>query len=409
MAFYFITLHQVPFHPDESTQIFMSDDVDLFFSKPSSLLYAKNDQTDPKQTYRFLDSPLTRYAIGIARNLTDQPALASDWDWTKSWSENQAAMPDPALLVIARFSVAFVFPLSVLLLFFITRKLFSTDTALLASFMLMSNAVILLHTRRAMAESLMVFFMLLSIWVIFSLKPNRFFLSAIPIALAINTKQSLLFLIPAAILITLFNQTISWAKVKQLALFIFLILLITFILNPILWNNPIEAASLMLEKRADLLASQVAAIQSVSPDFVLTSPLERLLGYLAQTFITAPAYQDVANYQRDLQPAIQHYQQTILHIGILRSLLPGIILFVVSLMGFIFILLEKQRQTLSFLLLFGLALIEVLIVFPIPFQRYYLPLYPFVSVFISFFITRLFWGFKQLLNPAARTKEQTSG
>ncbi len=177
----------------------MSDDVDLFFSNPSSLFYAKTANDDPKQTYRFLDSPMTRYTIGLWRTINGQPPLDQDWDWSGDWEENQAAIPNSGLLFIARLSVSIVFPLSVLLVFFITRKLFTLPTALLSSFLFMTNAVILLHTRRAMAESLMIFFMLFSIWIIFLIKDEHFFLAAIPIALAINTKQSLLFLIPAAV------------------------------------------------------------------------------------------------------------------------------------------------------------------------------------------------------------------
>ncbi len=237
MGFYFININKVPFHPDETTQIYMSDDVDLFFSKPSSLFYSKTANYDQKQTYRLLDSPLTRYTIGFWRKISNQPILGQDWNWSASWKKNQLAIPDPALLFIARLGVAIVFPFSVLLLFFITRKLFSTTTAVIASFLFMSNAIILLHTRRAMAESLMLFFMLLSIWVIFNLKPSNFFLAAIPVAFAINTKQSLLFLIPAAVVVYLFRIKISWSVLKS----IFFFLLTSSFVHRIIKSRPLES------------------------------------------------------------------------------------------------------------------------------------------------------------------------
>lgn len=396
MVFYYINLDVVPFHPDESTQIFMSDDVDLFFSEPSSLFYSKKAANDQKQSYRFLDSPLTRYTIGIWRHLTNQPTLQKDWNWSANWKDNQSAIPNPSLLFFARFGVSLVYPFSVLLLFLITRKLFSVEAAVIAGLLFMFNSVILLHTRRAMAESLMLFFMLLSIWMIFSVKPHLYYLSAIPIAFAINTKQSLLFLIPASILIYLIKTKFTWSLLKQIVLFLILIFLITGFLNPVLWNRPIEAARIMIDKRAALLESQLETIHFVSPEFILDTPFERLVGFIAQTYITPPAYQDVANYEDYLEPSIQRYNRNFFHQGVFRSIIPGIIFFVLSIIGFIIVLSDKQIDKISFLILFLLALGEILYAFPIPFQRYYLPLYPFIFVLIAVFFTKLFIGLKQM-------------
>jgi 4-amino-4-deoxy-L-arabinose transferase-like glycosyltransferase len=395
MGFYYLNLNLVPFHPDESTQIFMSDDVDLFFSEPSSLFYSKKAVSDQKQSYRFLDSPITRYTIGFWRFLTNQPALKQDWNWSANWNDNQSAIPNPSLLFFARLGVSLVFPFSVLLLFLITRRLFSIETAVFAGLLFMFNAVILLHTRRAMAESLMLFFMLLSIWLIYIIKPHHFYLTAIPIAFAINTKQSLLFLIPASIFIYLIRIKISWSAIKQLIFSLILIILITVSLNPVLWNRPIEAARIMVDKRAALLESQLEVIHFVSPEFILDTPFERLVGFIAQTFITPPAYQDVANYQDYLEPSIQRYEQNLFHQGIFRSVIPGVIFFVLSIIGFIIVLLDWQKDKIGFLVLFLLALGEILYAFPIPFQRYYLPLYPFIFILIAIFFTKLLNGIKQ--------------
>ena len=50
LVFFFATIQQVPFHPDEATQIYMSHDVDLLFSNPSSLIY------HPETTHYHLSS-----------------------------------------------------------------------------------------------------------------------------------------------------------------------------------------------------------------------------------------------------------------------------------------------------------------------------------------------------------------
>ncbi len=173
--------------------------------------------------------------------------------------------------------------------------------------------------------------------------------------------------------------------------------MITVLLNPILWNHPLEAGQNLFEKRANLLNAQLEVIGSVSPDFILNTPVKRLVGFIAQSFITPPAYQDVANYQVNLQPSIQQYEQFLFHFGIFRSAIPGVILFVFSIIGFFFILHDQDKSKIGFLVLYLLALFEVLYVFPIPFQRYYLPLYPFIFIFISVFFTKVFISLKQFV------------
>ena len=78
-------LASVPFHPDESTQIFMSADIDTLFSNPPDLFWSAAKTQDVRQTYHELDAPLARYLIGFGRKIAGLPALPVDWDWSKSW------------------------------------------------------------------------------------------------------------------------------------------------------------------------------------------------------------------------------------------------------------------------------------------------------------------------------------
>ena len=65
--FYLWGMNLVPFHPDESTQIFMSQDPFDFIKDPLSLSYSPDTELTSKMTYRAIDMPLTRYLIGFAR------------------------------------------------------------------------------------------------------------------------------------------------------------------------------------------------------------------------------------------------------------------------------------------------------------------------------------------------------
>ena len=151
--FYLGGVQSVPFHPDESTAIFMSSDFETFFSKPSSLFWNPNNEQDLRQHYRELDAPLTRYLIGFGRWVTGQPATTNDWNWSASWDSNQqsGALPDPRLLLIARLSVAILFPFDLLLIFDAVRSMGNQLTAWASVILFVLNALILLHTRRAMA------------------------------------------------------------------------------------------------------------------------------------------------------------------------------------------------------------------------------------------------------------------
>ncbi len=121
---------QVPFHPDESTQIFMSSDVETIFSNVRALFWSPDLPPDSRMDYRLLDAPIPRYLIGLGRLLTHQSPLPVDWNWSLSWDENLSAgaFPTNMLLLTAHLSVAWVFPISLLLLWSILSKQFSKLT-----------------------------------------------------------------------------------------------------------------------------------------------------------------------------------------------------------------------------------------------------------------------------------------
>jgi len=385
---YFNSLPDVPFHPDESTQIFMSKDVRLLFNNTSELFYEDNPVDQVEQNYRLLDAPVTKYTIGTFLIFNGLQSLKSDWDWTKTWDENKSSIPTTAQLLTSRISIALFFPISILLFFLLLKEFFKDKYLIitLGIVMFAFNSLLLLHTRRSMAESPLIFFLLLSLYALLKLPKRYLYFSSIPIALAINSKQTLLFLIPLAILLIILNYKNQLVKLLiQCILFFILISGIHIALNPITWSDPIKTLSTMVKIRRELTMDQKLAIQSVSPEFIVETFPEKLIAYIGQLYILEPQPQEIGNYDSELRNSITHYFNNTLFKGLLRTMATGVIYFMISIIGLFSS--SKLLSNKNKLILMGgwiLFSIEVLLFNQIPFQRYYLPAIPFTIILFLF-------------------------
>jgi len=395
MFFYFKNLVIVPFHPDESTQIYMSKDVELLLNHTTDLYFQETVQNSIEQDYRLLDAPLTKYFIGIFRIIFKLESIPFDWDWSKSWNDNQKAIPGNQLLLISRLSSAIFFPFSIVLFALIVKEVFKTENLLifLSLILFAFNSLLLLHTRRAMAESSMIFFLLLSLLTLTKIPNKWFFLSSVPIALAINAKQILIFLIPLAILLLIWifkNQFKNF--MMQFILFFVLLVGVFLILNPIAWKQPIQVAKQMVNQRIELSRNQIDAIETVSPEFLTNSFSKRSVAFIAQLFILQPIPQEISNYQEYLNQSIVDYFKNPLHRGFIRNLFGGTIYLVLFLIGFYKSISSLPTKfKLIFLSGFILFSLEILLSLAIPFQRYYLPSIPFTIFFAMI-------GLRQIIN-----------
>lgn len=395
MFFYFKNLLNVPFHPDESTQIFMSKDVELLFNNTTDLYFQEAPQDSIEQNYRLLDAPLPKYFIGIFRIIFKIETNPFDWDWSKSWTENQNAIPGNQLLLISRISAAIFFPFSIVLFAFISKEVFKSDNLLffLSLILFAFNSLLLLHARRAMAESSMIFFLLLSLLTLFKIPVKWFFLASVPIALAINAKQILFFLVPIAIILLIFNfKNQLKILIGQITLFVVLLVGIFLILNPIAWKQPVIVVKQMLNQRLELSHNQVDAIASVSPEFLTTSFSKRSVAFIAQLFILQPSPQEISNYQEYLNQSIVDYFKNPLHRGFIRNLFSGTIYLLLFIIGF-YKSISLCPVNFKFIFLIGFILfsLEILMSLTIPFQRYYLPAIPFIIIFAMI-------GLRQIIN-----------
>ncbi|MCE1253920.1 MAG: glycosyltransferase family 39 protein, partial [Anaerolineae bacterium] len=270
----------------------MSSDVDNVFNSMDSLFWNPENH-DLQQQYRLLDAPLTRYLIGIARQLFNQPGLENDWNWSLSWEQNQSmhAYPNRQLLWISRLSVAWLSIFSLIFFFDFTRQLTNPLLAFLASLYLAFNPLFLLHTRRAMAESALLFFSILSVWLI--IRFARFpVLIGLGCALAFCAKQSAIFLLIPAVYGTTFLIS-KPLRLKQEGIILFQLFvtfgLTIFILNPFMWKDPIQAINASFEQRVSLTQQQTNQILLVSPEKQTDSFPQKMAALLGALFFQEPA------------------------------------------------------------------------------------------------------------------------
>jgi 4-amino-4-deoxy-L-arabinose transferase-like glycosyltransferase len=398
---FFSGLMAVPFHPDESTNIYMSSDLNQLFNNPNGLIWHSNQSIDLQTHYRLVDPPLTRYLIGIVRSILNVQPLKVDWNWSMSWQQNAAigSLPSTSQLLAGRMVSAIFFPFSLLLVFLLGRQIHSSPAGWAALLFFASSSLVLLHTRRAMAEPALVFFCLLSLWVIIRY-PDHPWVSAIPLALAFNAKYSAApFVLVGVVNIIWRTKPLRIREMMEDLGFFFLIFVgITFALNPFLWGDPIQAFLAAIGERQSLVTSQTAALAAIRPDLVSSSWWNHLQMDIVQLFFAPLSIQDIGNYTVDLQQASQIYLANPLH-QLWRGLLPGSLFLFCSLIG-LYLSVQgtfKHSQTLrANVLILMAALAEIAglsLLITLPFQRYVLPLVPFVCLWsgisIAFFLSRI--------------------
>ncbi len=390
----------VPFHPDESTQLFTSSDVELFVRQPSALFWQPSQKSDPRQRYRELDAPFTRGLIGLARLVSASPALPVDWDWSKTWDQNQeaGALPSPALLLTGRMAAAALFPFSVLFLFLAVRRATNEFTAWGAALLLACNALVLLHTRRAMAEGALLFTTTLTLWSLVRAEKQPW-VTALPAALAFCAKQTLAALAPIGLIAILWpplpserTKTSPWLhRIKQVVFYGGLMILVIGLLNPFLWQQPIPALQAAIKARGELAAAQTGD----RPEQALNTPALKLIGMIGALYLTPPIFAETGNYLDNTRAAETAYLANPLH-RMFRSIPAGGILFTINLFGFLVACVQVRRQEQGqkrrLVLLIAATVFQtlaLLVLIPLPWQRYYLPAVPYACLWTAYGLDQL--------------------
>jgi len=401
--FYLWGISLVPFHPDESTQIFMSQDLFDFKKDPLSLSYSPDTELVGKTIYHAIDMPLTRYLIGIARSVTNTPGLSSDWNWSLSWEDNIEAEAYPSILLLktARFIPTLLIPISLYLFYFSVRNVLPKAPALIAVLFLGLNPLILLHCRRAMAESSLLFGTALFLWSITrdKIKPV---LVGIALAAAFNAKQTGIFLLPVGIIAvcTLPKGDLHLRNMlARSSTLVGVFLVITFLLNPFYWKFPLSAFTASYQVRTQLLELQLS--DHLQEGFIF---FKSLLHLIANMFISPAAISDVGNYLVPLAGQVQEYNDILPHYWG-RSLPGGSLQLIFLISGFILMIKRYKEQpktiqvslilllTTTIFLFFG-----ILFFLTIPWQRYIIPLLPLSALWIGYGLSPLTDALKTALD-----------
>lgn len=380
-AFFLLAIPKVPFHPDETTQIYMGNDINLLLEDHKNLLYDPQDHTS-EQHYRLIDAPLTRTIIGLTYLFSNPQNELKDWNWSLSWIENlnNKALPGENVLSLARFSLAvFVIP-GLVLSFLCLQKFTNWKVSLLTISMFGLNAVFLLHTRRAMAEGIHFFLVSLACFLLIH-KPENALLIGIAVGLSFQAKQNSLPLIFVPITIWVISSIRNRAfliLLRRTLIYFAVVLAIHYLLNPVCWADPFHVMITQFSERYLFSQMQSEFYHSLDSSIALAGLAPSFIAWLGNTFFAQPAFLDVGNYASELSPLIITYNSNLLN-HLFSGWWNGVILLFLSLAGFLITLLKIRKSGLTtsepFVTLILISIFQTaftLFVLPLAFQRYYL-------------------------------------
>lgn len=405
----------VPFHPDESSLLYQSRDLEDYFDGPSSMAWRPDRTMDRELRYRALNPPLPKYLIGLGRLAAGFSAeqVAVDWDWSLDWEANvnRGAMPSQPLLAGARVASTLLLPLSLVLTYLSAREISDESGGALAAILLGSSALFLLHGRRAMMEGALFFGVCLSLWA-FLRADRQPWLAGLAVGLAASAKHSLLPLLPVGLM------AVWWAdkptggrsgRLAGLAQYLLAAAALIFLLTPFIWSNPLSAVGTIFEERGSLVGGQIQA-QNLADHVAMELPMstnDRLAAFIGQVFISPAQFEEAANYKANLADQVAAYQRVAAH-NWMRGWAIGGLLLGLTLSGAIGAAIELRRlsgqpRRASFLMLLttGAMTLALLIAVPFPFQRYYLPVLPLVCIWPGHALSKLFALIKRLLSTRA--------
>lgn len=152
-------------------------------------------------------------------------------------------------------------------------------------------------------------------------------------------------------------------------------IVVFIVLSPAQWNNPVARLGDLISQRAELLESQVKA-EPGAP----TALSERVMGIVTQPYMQAPVYFEVGFWAgaAPILAEIAQYDESILS-GLHAGAVIGGMLTLLAVLGIIISLLEWRTWKIGVLVWLAVIVVSLL-VNPLPWQRYYLALYPLAAV-----------------------------
>jgi hypothetical protein len=427
----------VPLHGDETTQIYMARDFyALFIERDTSQLTYRawntlDGQEATRQDLRLKDGVLHRYLFGAAAYLGGHHAgeLNEQWEWGSGWDWNHqnGHVPVDDLLFRTRYVSAAMLALGVVALFVIARQIGGRGTAYIATLLYAINPVLLLNGRRAMMEGTLTFLSLLvvlaGLWVVQSRKWWAYVALGLASGLAVASKHTGAVTV-AAVFVACglvfiyealpsplnplshkrrgdFNADTKNRVPTRQFVYLFaagiLSLLVFYTLNPAWWLNPMARAGNVSEMRLDFMQSQQDAFGGYE------TIADRLGGFWRQTFILQNMYAetDVDNFRENLADDIAAYEASG-YGGLITSkpVLP-LIFAGLTIIGMIALWFDRTvNAEIRFIVGIWIAAMLVLTILltPLEWQRYYLPVFPAIMLLIGLGVRSSFHFIQHRIN-----------
>ncbi|MCS6835647.1 MAG: glycosyltransferase family 39 protein [Anaerolineae bacterium] len=378
-AYVLLGVRATPFHGDESTLIYMGRDTAyLLHGQLERLLYSETTPSPTEQHLRLLNGTLGKLGYGLlnvlgSRTLDD---WNEQWEWAAGWDYNLQTnrLPDPAILLAARWLSALALIVGLAAFVACVRLLLRRAAwiALPALALLTLHPVVLLNGRRAVMESWMLAGVALSLWAGLRLA-RRFSLTNVLLlglfsGLAVAGKHT-----AAMAIVGIFGGlvTVHLRRFPALVGAGLLALLVFYALNPSWWGDPLARLGTVLALRTELLTGQVSAFGGY------VDTLDRWIGFVRQSFWPTPQYYEVSGWGAFIGGQIQAYEAA--PWAGLRA--PGLDLVVSgwAVIGSVGLLRRWREPTVRVVLAWaGVTLVFVLLLTPLEWQRYYMPMYPVV-------------------------------
>lgn len=278
---------------------------------------------------------------------------------------------------------------------------------LVAAFLFATNPVVLLHGRRAIAEGPLLFGITFTTWTL--LKARRYpWLSGLGLAIAFNTKQSSLVLLPVGMVASLWAPGLKIPSlpeiIKKLFQLLAVFILVTLALNPLYWSHPVLAVKSALTARTALMSDQAAGTSLIAPKKNTSTLPRRLFVLFLNLYISPPEYGLIENLA-PTQESVNSYIAVPAH-NLFRGILWGTIFFTLTLLGIYMAMrkfkgskatalqannrLPSETQALFLLILASCFMVgSLLFLLHIYWIRYSIPLIPFICLWIAFALTSI--------------------
>lgn len=396
-----------PFHGDESTLMFMGRDFHALFVD-RELAEALYDETrsegHDEQRLRLMNGSVSKTVYGWLawQNGIGADDLNGQWRWLRGYDFNRAAgnLPDEQALGAARLASAAQLALALGLLFLFARSTLNRPSAYLASAMFTLHPNVLINGRRAMMEGShllgLMLVLLAGVWLLQERRWWSYALLGVCMGFAVAAKHpnAIICLIVFATLFGLLQrrqwreQSWNWAAQGRLSLAFaatLIVALLTFLLlNPPWWSAPLELPQAIASMRANLLASQVEVFGGYN------SFWERILGFFRFVFAAEHQYFEVARWAdyAVITAQIETYAASgLAGIQLGASNLTGALCLLLALFGGAQLARASAiagEKRLLLLVWFIASALATLLLTPLPWARYYLPLAPAVILLVSY-------------------------